>query len=306
MSESAAIVIVTYNRADLLTLCLDGLARQTRAADVIYVVNNASEDHTREVIDARTDLPLVALHSEENLGGAGGFHLGLERAYDDGHDRIWRMDDDVVPAPDCLEVLLRHDAPALIAVREDRRGDLVEKAAIRFDLSNPLAMRPKRAAVDTAYADRGEMPETVEVENVSFEGFLVRRDVVARIGLPDPAFFIFYDDVDYALRARRAGFPVHAVRDAVLVRQMDFDQQHDTRSWKGYYMYRNLFVVHLRYGENAAVRLKPYLVALGVLALSPLRGGRAEARNVWKALRDAPGVARGTPPQVHDAPPGAS
>ncbi len=97
--------------------------------------------------------------------------------------------------------------------------------------------------------------------------------------------------MDYALRTRAAGFPVVALRDAVLVRQLDFDQQHDMRSWKGYYMYRNLFVVHLRYGTNVLVRLKPYLITLVVLLLSPLRGGRAEAANAVRAVRDAPGVA---------------
>ena len=134
---------------------------------------------------------------------------------------------------------------------------------------------------------RAAMPARVELENVAFEGFLVRRRVVERIGLPDAAYFIFYDDVDFAVRARRAGFRIWALRDAVLVRQLDFDQQHDLAGWKGYYMYRNLFAVHLRYGENAAVRAKPWVVAAGVVALSPLRGGRAEARNVIRGLRDA-------------------
>ena len=93
--------------------------------------------------------------------------------------------------------------------------------------------------------------------------------MVDAIGLPDPSFFIFYDDVDFALRARRAGYRIWAVRDAVLVRQLDFSQQHDLAGWKGYYMYRNLFAVHFRYGENALVRAKPYAIAAGVVALSP-------------------------------------
>jgi rhamnopyranosyl-N-acetylglucosaminyl-diphospho-decaprenol beta-1,3/1,4-galactofuranosyltransferase len=76
----------------------------------------------------------------------------------------------------------------------------------------------------------------------------------------------------------------------VLVRQLDFDQQHDLGSWKGFYMYRNLFVVHLRYGGNPLVRSKPWLITAGVVALSPLRGGRAEARNVIHALRAARGM----------------
>ncbi len=294
--ESVAVVIVTYNRADLLARGLDGLAASTRVPDAVFVVDNASTDHTRQVIEERTDLPLRAIHSPDNLGGAGGFHLGMQAAYAAGFDRIWLMDDDVVAAPDCLAVLLAHPGPAQMVVREDTRGRLCEKAATRFDLRSPLAVRPKREMVEDRYPTRAQMPAEVPVENVAFEGFMVRREVVAAVGLPDPGFFIFYDDVDYALRTRRAGFPIVAVRDAVLVRQLDFDQQHDMRSWKGYYMYRNLFVVHLRYGENVLVRTKPFLIALAVLLTSPLRGGRAEAANVLRAIRDAPALARSVPP----------
>jgi GT2 family glycosyltransferase len=297
---SVAVVVVTYNRADLLARMLDGLAAQTRRPDAVHIIDNASSDHTREVLDAwhGGDLPLQVTHSEDNLGGAGGFHLGLQQAYADGHDRIWLMDDDVVPAPDCLEVLLAHDEPCLMAVREDTSGRLVEKAATRFDLENPLAVKPKTGMVETTYGTRAAMPERVEIEAVAFEGFLVRRDVVARIGLPDPSYFIFYDDVDYAVRARQAGFRIWAVRDAVLVRQLDFDQQHDLGSWKGYYMYRNLFVVHLRYGRNRLVRLKPWLIAAAVVVLSPVRGGPGEARNVIRALRDARGMRKPPSPSV--------
>jgi GT2 family glycosyltransferase len=296
VTDTVAVVVVTFNRADLLTRCLDGLAALEHRPDAVYVVNNASEDHTYDVLAGRADLPLHAIHSPENLGGAGGFHLGVLAAYEAGYDRMWLMDDDVVPAPDCLGVLLAHPGPALMAVREDAGGHLCEKAATDFDLANPLAIRPKRQTVEGRYRRRDAMPPEVPVENVAFEGFMVHRRVVEVVGLPDPGFFIFYDDVDFALRVRAAGFPIVALRDAVLVRQLDFDQQHDMRSWKGYYMYRNLFVVHLRYGANPLVRLKPYLVALVVLLTSPVRGGPAEARNVWRAIRDAPSVAARRPP----------
>jgi rhamnopyranosyl-N-acetylglucosaminyl-diphospho-decaprenol beta-1,3/1,4-galactofuranosyltransferase len=269
---------------------LEGLAALDRAPEAVFVVDNASTDHTREVLAAadRTALPgLTVIRSGENLGGAGGFHLGVKVAVERGYDRLWLMDDDVVPAPDCLTRLLEAEGSCLIAVREDLTGALVEKAAIRFDLRNPLAIRPKTASIDSTYPSRAAMPATVEVENVAFEGFLVRREVIDAVGLPDASYFIFYDDVDFAIRARRAGFPIRAVRDAVLVRQLSFDQQHDLAGWKGYYMYRNLFVVHLRYGENALVRAKPWLITLAVTLLSPLRGGRAEVRNVTRALRDA-------------------
>ncbi|GAA5150921.1 glycosyltransferase family 2 protein [Nocardioides marinquilinus] len=285
--ETVAVVVVTFNRADLLARVLDGLAAQTHAPDAVVVVDNASTDHTRDVLDAATVPGLQRLHLTENTGGAGGFHTGVAAAHEQGFDRVWVIDDDVVPAPDCLAVLMAQDEACVTAVREDRSGALVEKAATRFDLANPLHARPKRSMVETDFGTRAAMPERVAVENVAFEGFLVRREVIDRIGLPDPAFFIFYDDCDYAIRAREAGYTIWAVRDAVLVRQLDFDQQHDLAGWKGYYMYRNLFAVHRRHGRNALVRLKPWLLALAVVVLSPLRGGRGEARNVWRAVRDS-------------------
>jgi GT2 family glycosyltransferase len=185
-----------------------------------------------------------------------------------------------------------------MSVRESPDGSLIELAATRFDLTNPLAIKPKRSSVVSTYAERRRMPARVRLENVAFEGFMVRRRVVEAIGLPDPSFFIFYDDVDFALRARRAGFEIWAVRDAVLVRQLDFSQQHDLSSWKGFYMYRNLFAVHFRYGENALVRLKPWLIALLVVLLSPVRGGRREAGNVISAVRSARGMRQVPPASV--------
>ncbi len=290
--ETVAVVVVTFNRADLLTGMLDGLAALDRAPDAVVVVDNHSTDHTPDVLAAelaRARLPLQVVRTEENLGGAGGFHLGLRTAHAQGWDRFWLMDDDVVPAPDCLSVLMAVDEDCLTSVREDSHGRLCEKAATRFDLVRPWIIKPKTGMVED-YGTRAAMPERVEVENVAFEGFMVRRGVVDEVGLPDPAYFIFYDDVDFAIRARRAGRRIWAVRDAVLVRQLDFDQQHDLAGWKGFYMYRNLFVVHLRYGENVAVRMKPLLIVTAVLLLAPLRGGRAEARNVIRAMRAAWGM----------------
>ncbi len=298
MSETTGVVVVTYNRADLLERMLAGLGALDPAPELVVVVDNASTDHTPDVLAACTLPGLQAVRTPENLGGAGGFHLGTRTAYDAGVDRIWLMDDDVLPAPDCLGVLLATDEDCLMAVREDSQGRLCEKAATRFDLRNPLAIKPKSRMVETDWGSRDAMPERVELENVAFEGFMVRRGVLERIGLPDPSYFIFYDDVDFAVRARRAGYRIWALRDAVLVRQLDFDQQHDLAGWKGYYMYRNLFAVHLRYGENALVRLKPWLIALAVVVLSPARGGRAEAGNVIRAMRAARGMRRLPPSSV--------
>jgi rhamnopyranosyl-N-acetylglucosaminyl-diphospho-decaprenol beta-1,3/1,4-galactofuranosyltransferase len=285
--ESVAVVVVTYNRAELLGRTLDGLAAQTHEPDTVIVVDNASADHTRKVLDAHRGLRLQRIHLARNTGGAGGFRAGLETAYAQGFDRVWLMDDDVVPAPDCLAELMAQDEAFVTAVREDTRGRLVEKAATDFDLTRARSIRPKRRSVETDFGDRQAMPARVEVHNTAFEGPLVRREVIDSIGVPDASFFIFYDDVDFALRARRAGYRIWAIRDAVLVRQLDFSQQHDLAGWKGFYMYRNLFAVHFRYGESRLVRAKPWAITAFVVMLSPVRGGRAEAGNVIRAIKGA-------------------
>ena len=134
---------------------LVGLAALDRLPDAVIVIDNASTDHTPGRARRRDQPGLQVVRTEDNLGGAGGFHLGVRTAYEAGFDRIWLMDDDVVPAPDCLTVLMARDEDCLMAVREDTAGRLVEKAATRFDLRNPLAIRPKTGMVETDYGSRG-------------------------------------------------------------------------------------------------------------------------------------------------------
>lgn len=288
--ETVAVVVVTYQRAALLDDLLTALAAQTRRADAIFVIDNSGDDETAAVLARHTELPLNIDHTGENLGGAGGFHRGLRAAYLAGYDRLWLMDDDVRPDPDALAALLADGGDVLSCVRENPAGRLIEKAAVKFDLRNPLRIKPKTATVDSVFTARRAMPPRLEIENAAFEGFMVHRRVVDAIGYPDPSYFIFYDDCDYVIRARRAGFKAFAVRDSLLTRAFDFDQKDDLIGWKGFYMFRNLFAVHFRYGENVLVRLKPYLIAAGVVALSPLRGGRKEADNVLRGLKEARGM----------------
>ncbi len=102
VTETVAVVVVTYNRADLLGRMLEGLARarpRARRRD-----RGRQRQHRPHPRGARRGTPgrPRSIRTDENLGGAGGFHRGVKAAYDQGFDRIWLMDDDVVPAPDCL------------------------------------------------------------------------------------------------------------------------------------------------------------------------------------------------------------
>ncbi len=104
-------VVVTRNRRELLEECLRALAAQTRPPNRILVIDNASTDGTAETVRERhPEAELLPL--PENLGGAGGFHVGLREAHAGGAEWVWLMDDDTIPEPGALAALLA--APAAL------------------------------------------------------------------------------------------------------------------------------------------------------------------------------------------------
>ena len=102
-------VVVTYNRLELLKKsieCLHAALEQVQSENIechICVINNGSTDGTHEWLDGQTDLKVI---HQDNVGGSGGFYTGIKKAYEEGADWIWCMDDDVFPKQYCLLSLL--------------------------------------------------------------------------------------------------------------------------------------------------------------------------------------------------------
>lgn len=196
---SVAAVVVTYNRRDYLAALLPSLLASTRPLDAVYVVDNASTDDTREWLEREyPGHPVVTpVLLETNSGGSGGFSAGVVRAYQDGHDWFWLMDDDVTAIEDGLEGLLRFaDRSGCIHGRrvDFHGGPFFWQPRINEWLGVPLPY------LRDPFADGREVFET---NSGVFEGMLVSREVVAQIGPPDPRFFITWDDAVYALTASR-------------------------------------------------------------------------------------------------------
>ena len=194
---SIVAVVVTYNRKHLLRACLSALVSQKRQPDLILIVDNASTDGTREMLQAegwldRSDVELLAL--SENTGGAGGFSAGLERAIALETDWVWMMDDDAEPHADALaELAYVAKDPNHVYGSLATSGD--ETSWLTTLLDDP--MRTTSRVTD--------IPAQAEVMMLPFLGFMIHRDLVARIGLPDPGYFIAADDVEYCVRARKSG-----------------------------------------------------------------------------------------------------
>jgi len=245
-------VVVTFRRAALLQECLHALKSQTRPPERILVVDNASGDDTLEIL-AREFPSVEVLPLPENVGGAGGFHAGMKHAYEAGFDWLWLMDDDGRPAPDCLQLLL--DAGTFPGVRvplqQDSTGQLYGVSLWRrgeVDVTSRLAQTGE--AITGKFLFR-------------FVGPLIAREVVARVGLPNAGFFIWFDDIEYALRLQNLpAFPVVAVPHARFAhdfgtnpREARFLWRRSVRAyyapWKLYYGARNPLYTFLHQRRRA-------------------------------------------------------
>lgn len=200
-------VVVTFNRLELLRRLVARLTAIPGVDDVL-VIDNASTDGTSAWL-ATSSVRWRTL--DRNRGGAGGFHAGLAWAMDLDADLLWLMDDDGLPDPDCLATLLERSAEfdfwGPLVVDEDDPGRLV--FPIRLPGGATVVHRlddVRRAAVD------GVIRDVV----IPFNGVLVTRELVQRIGLVREEFFIWGDDHEYRLRAERAGARVGTVVDAVV------------------------------------------------------------------------------------------
>lgn len=283
---SVAAVIVTFNRKALLQNCLDAVLAQTCRPDIVYVIDNASSDGTAALIAERYQQKVSYQRLQVNTGGAGGFSHGVWVAYAAGYKWIWVMDDDVEPDSACLGKLLKtaRAGPNRIAVplRLSNDGNLAEYASVRYDLDAPLCLpgHHQRSVLEK-YRATAAVPDSLRLQNFSFEGPLIPCNVVTAAGLPTREYFIYGDDTDYALRARRAGFEIVLVREARLKRLADPSQA--LAPWKCRYMIRNPMWINRLHGHNRAVRrLRNYLWAACLAVSSLLRLARPSR---WCELR---------------------
>ena len=240
------IVITTYNRAGYLEELLASIGELSPAPDGVIVVNNASTDGTADVIAraaerfAALPMPVPVIHQElpANVGGSGGFSAGVERALAEGAQWMWLMDDDVTTLPDAIESfgpwMDKYDA--LVGRRYDASG---VPFFWQHNFSSFLGVfLPARGDV---FAHSNEFPTNVGC----FEGMLVHADAVAAVGLPDPRFFLTWDDAIYGwlISLTRPVVYVNAfvLRKARAQRSVDLGIRHlnDSSDLSRFYVMRN-------------------------------------------------------------------
>jgi rhamnopyranosyl-N-acetylglucosaminyl-diphospho-decaprenol beta-1,3/1,4-galactofuranosyltransferase len=203
IKDKVAAIVVSFNRRVLLQECIEGLLNQTRPLDAIYVIDNGSNDGSREYlnsVETKHDNVIVVL-SNTNLGGAGGFSLALQKAYEDGFDWYWLMDDDAEPMADALENLMLSDDAA--------RQDVVAMCGAVWGIDSRLQFWhqgtfDKRMNPVVATPANHAAP-SFEIGYMSFVGACIRHKAVQKVGFPLKEYFVWNDDVEYTARLSRIG-----------------------------------------------------------------------------------------------------
>lgn len=250
MSVQICAVVVTYNRRALLAKCLLSLEGQTHRPDTIVVVDNCSTDGTQAML-AEQFGHLSNLRLETNSGGAGGFHEGMKWAYEQGFDWIWVMDDDVETTPDALATLLEFQTLSDF-IHPGRLTDLGQPFPWE-GLMDPTGLGKKSLPSDMSFeAGRPWIP----VNYGCFEGALIHRRVVERIGFPDKRFFIQGDDHIYGYQAARYTNVIYVNRFCI---RRQLPSPTDMNENRCYLTFRNRF---LTYEHLVAAALPMSRVAL--------------------------------------------
>jgi len=182
---------------------------------------------------------MVLIQTEENLGFAGGNNLGIRFALENGADYVWLLNNDTVVDPNALTSLVKaaeriancgiagskilyYEAPTII----DHAGVVVRPWQGRF------------LHIGSDKPDAAHFNVLTRIEYVDGCSMLVKKQLVEEIGLLDESYFLYHEDADWCIRARRHGWKIIYVPSSKVYHKKS-RSTHNIRPLKTYYCARN-------------------------------------------------------------------
>lgn len=263
--KKVAIVIVNWNRARDTISCLSSVKKlNRRLSNVSVVVVDNGSDGDASII-RRSHPWVTVLEMGKNLGFAGGTNRGIRFALDHKSDIVWLLNNDTLVDSHALSLLHIFDDPhAGVAgskiyfakghefhrdrYPEEERGHVIWYAGGIIDWKNMYA---SHRGVDEV--DHGQYNMIEETPFVTGCSMMIRRDVFTTIGLFDEHYFMYLEDVDFCLRAFRAGFKILYVPTSIVWHVNAGSSGGPGNPLHEYYFTRNRLLLGSRY---AALRTK--------------------------------------------------
>ncbi len=252
-----SIVVLNWNSYDDTINCIESLKKITYPEYEIIIVDNGSTDGSERILKQRFP-ELTLIQTGHNLGFTGGVNAGIRHALKEGADYIHLLNNDTVVAPDFLEELLK------VAEKDGKAGILCSKIyfyhrpdRIWYAGATFYSLIGLTVLVGCGRKDNKRFDTIRETEPTGCS-MLLKREVCEKIGLFDEEYFCYYEDLDFGMRAKRAGFRTLYVPSSKVWHKIG-------ETTKGslvmvYYLVRNCmrfadtyyplpaFVRHIRYG----------------------------------------------------------
>ncbi len=254
------VVIVTYNRLELLKECIEAINNQKKQFDSVVIVDNASTDGTKDYLQGY-EKKYHIIYEENNGGGAKGFKDGVEYTYKNiCTDWILLIDDDAILDSSYLENISQF----VSANREYKAVSGTVKTEGKIDITHRKRLKSKITfSIKPVSAEEYEK-ESFDYDLASFCGLIFSKELIKEIGVPKAEYFIWYDDSEYSLRLRRKT-RIANVNAAWLNHKTKKAAQKDQLNWKGYYGIRNMGDIVRVYGTKRQYHLYRLRVKLAWL-----------------------------------------
>lgn len=241
---SLGVVIVTFNRIEMLKKALYLFETQSKLPSYILVVNNASTDSTREYLDEWMQIEIPGLskfvvHCENNTGGSGGFYTALSEALNLDADWIWVSDDDAFPEKNTLECAYRYinrynnNVAVCAKVLNNGKIDRAHRRRIKRGLFHLTEEFVEEIEYDNDY---------FELDEFSYVGVIINKNILSEVGVTNKDFFINQDDTEHSLRIRKKGKIVCV--PTIVVNHDVGRPEKGTVNWKRYYEIRNRYFTY--------------------------------------------------------------
>ncbi len=244
-----SVLIVTYNSTDIITTVLESLNRQSYRDFEVILVDNASTDTTRGIVERfsrRATYPLKVIHLDENLGFAGGNNAAYAHA---SGEYIALLNPDARASEDWL-------AELVAGLDEDRSAGICTSRVLTWDgsavdsagdvLLSTLRCFKRESMKSSRYTRREY------VFSACAAAAMYRREMLEKIGFFDEDFFIQCEDTDLSMRAQVAGWKVLYLPEAVVYHRVGHSIGRASAAGI-YYSQRNMEFLRIKYMPLALI-----------------------------------------------------
>lgn len=207
--KSVAVIVVNWNNAQDTIDCVNSLKKINYKNFKVFLVDNGSTDGSLEKLRPFADENIEIIETGKNLGFSGGNNVAVEKALAEKFDFILLLNNDTTVNPDFLSELVR-------VAEGDPKIGIVGSKIYFYD-------NPKRiwygggkftwfgGGRHLQYEEIDKNPEESNPKETGYMtgcSFLIKSEVVRKIGGLDERFFLYYEDTDWSLSAKEVGYKI--------------------------------------------------------------------------------------------------